>query len=160
MKFYSVSLPNVTPVKLVTGKANCGIGLLTAVVGGFCSFFGMENDMYAEKMVKAEALAMEALEKAAKTVGADGVMDIRCQIDGLSFLVSGTAYKSSPEEKAECVVEEKVKNEANVPAKNKKTVVPVLLKGGKYECPCCGSNVKKWQETCLCFSKFDWSQIV
>ena len=53
-----------------------------------------------EKLKKAETLAMEELTANAKALGADGVMDVRCQIDGLSFLVSGTAYKLSPEEKA------------------------------------------------------------
>lgn len=99
MKIYSVSLPDAIPVKFITGKANYGIGFLTAFVGSFCSFFGMSNGLYKQKIQKAEGLAMEELIANAKAVGADGVMDVRCQIDGLSFLVSGTAYKLSPEGK-------------------------------------------------------------
>ena len=100
MKIYSVSLPGVTPIKLVTGKANCGIGCLTAFVGSLCSFFGVFNGLYTQKMQKAENIAMEELIANAHAIGADGVMDVRCQIDGLSCLVSGTAYKLSPEGKA------------------------------------------------------------
>jgi uncharacterized protein YbjQ (UPF0145 family) len=117
MDFYSISLSNVTPVKLVTAKANYGIGFLTAFVGSFCSLFGIPNNMFTQKLKKAETLAMEELTANAKAVGADGVMDVRCQIDGLSFLVSGTAYKLSPEEKAKCDAEEKVKREAEEKAK-------------------------------------------
>ena len=35
MDYYSISLPDVTPIKLVTGKATYGIGFLTAFVGAF-----------------------------------------------------------------------------------------------------------------------------
>ena len=112
MDFYSISLSNVTPVKLVTAKATYGIGFLTAFVGGFCSLFGIPNNMFAKKLKKAEALAMEELTANAKAIGADGVMDVRCQIDGLSFLVSGTAYKLSPKEKAKRETEEKTRREA------------------------------------------------
>ena len=112
MDFYSISLSNVTPVKLVTAKANYGIGFLTAFVGSFCSLFGIPNNMFTQKLKKAETLAMEELTANAKAVGADGVMDVRCQIDGLSFLVCGTAYKLSPKEKATCEAEEKAKCDA------------------------------------------------
>ena len=93
MKYYTISLPDVTPIKLISAKASYGVGFLTAFVGGFCAFFGCPNNMYANKIEKAEALAMSMLETTAKQLRADGVMDIRCQIDGLSFFVCGTAYK-------------------------------------------------------------------
>ena len=57
---------------------------------------------------------MEELTVNAKAVGADGVMDVRCQIDGLSFLVCGTAYKWSPAERAKREAEEKIKREAEL----------------------------------------------
>lgn len=100
MKFYSITLPNVTPIGLVTAKASYGIGLLTYIVSSFCALFGISCNMFTGKLEKAEALAMEKLAANAKALGADGVMDVRCQIDGLSFLVSGTAYALSAEEKA------------------------------------------------------------
>ena len=106
MEIYTISLDNVIPVKLVTAKASYGIGFLTFFVGGFCALFGIQNDMYTEKIKKAEALAMQQLEKNVKSIGADGVMDVHCQIDSLSFLVYGTAYKWSNEEKAKCEIEE------------------------------------------------------
>ena len=103
MELHTISFPDVTPLKFVTAKATYGIGFLTAFVGGFCALFGIPNNMYTEKIKKAEALAMEELEANAKSIGADGVMDVRCQIVGLSFLAFGTAYKLSAEEKAKRV---------------------------------------------------------
>ena len=117
MKFYSIVVPNVIPVQLVTAKATYGIGFLTAFVSGFCSLFGIPNTMFAGKLKKAEVLAMEELEEKAQSLGADGVMDVHCQIDGLSFLVCGTAYKLSPEEKAKYEAEENAKREAAEKAK-------------------------------------------
>ena len=100
MQIYTIYLPNVIPIKAITAKATYGIGFLTAFVGGFCSFFGIPNNMYTKKLNKAEALAMDDFKKVAKSTGADGVMDVRYQIDGLSFMVCGTAYKWSDEERA------------------------------------------------------------
>ena len=112
MELHTISFPDVTPLKFVTAKATYGIGFLTAFVGGFCALFGIPNNMYTEKIKKAEALAMKELETNAKSIGADGVMDVRCQIDGLSFLAFGTAYKLSAEEKAKHEVEEKAIGES------------------------------------------------
>ncbi len=95
MKCLTVSLPDVTPIQMITAKASYGVGFLTAFVGSFCSLFGIQNDLYADKLEKVEALAMKSLLSPAQALGADGVMDVRCQIDGLSFLVSGTAYTLS-----------------------------------------------------------------
>lgn len=112
MELYTISLPDVTSLKLVTAKATYGIGFLTSFVGGFCALFGIPNNMYTEKIKKAEALAMQELEANVKSMGADGVMDVRCQIDGLTFMVSGTAYKWSFERKSKREAEE-VKREAD-----------------------------------------------
>ena len=59
----------------------------------FCEFFGVTCDMYTNKLDKAEDKATEYLMLYAKDIGADGVMDVRCQIDGLTFFICGTAYK-------------------------------------------------------------------
>ena len=114
MELHTISFPDVTPLKFVTAKATYGIGFLTAFVGGFCALFGIPNNMYTEKIKKAEALAMKELETNAKSIGADGVMDVRCQIDGLSFLITGTAYKWSAEERAKREAETKTKHEAKL----------------------------------------------
>ncbi len=116
MELYTISLPDVTPLKLVTAKATYGIGFLTYFVSGFCALFGIQNDMYTEKIKKAETLAMQELERNVKSIGADGVMDVRCQIDGLSFLITGTAYKWSAEERAKREAEAKAKHEAELKA--------------------------------------------
>ena len=51
--------------------------------------------MYTNKLDKAEDKATEYLRLYAKDIGADGVMDVRCQIDGLTFFICGTAYKEN-----------------------------------------------------------------
>ncbi len=118
MEIYTILLDNVIPVKLVTAKASYGIGFLTSFVGGFCALFGIPNNMYSKKIKKAETLATQELETTIKSIGADGVMDVRCQIDGLSFLITGTAYKWSAEERAKREAEERAKREAEAKARH------------------------------------------
>lgn len=93
MKLYTNTLPDVIPLKMLTASATYGMGFLTSVVKVFCEFFGIKCDMYTNKLDKAEDKATEYLMLYAKDIGADGVMDVRCQIDGLTFFICGTAYK-------------------------------------------------------------------
>ena len=93
MKLYTNTLENVTPIKMLTATATYGTGFLTSVVKFFCELFGLKCDMYTNKLDKAEDTATEYLRLYAKDIGADGVMDVRCQIDGLTFFICGTAYK-------------------------------------------------------------------
>ena len=95
MKLYTNTLQNVTPIKMLTATATYGIGGLTAIVLFFCNLFGIKCDMYTNKLDKAEDEATEYLKLYAKNIGADGVMDVRCQIDGLTFFICGTAYKEN-----------------------------------------------------------------
>ena len=91
MKLYTNTLADVIPLKMLTASATYGMGFLTSVVKVFCEFLGIKCDMYTNKLDKAEDKA--------KDIGADGVMDVRCQIDGLTFFICGTAYKEkSPTE--------------------------------------------------------------
>ena len=93
MKLYTNTLPDVVPLKMLTASATYGMGFLTSIVKVFCEFFGVKCDMYTNKLDKAEDNATEYLMLYAKDIGADGVMDVRCQIDGLTFFICGTAYK-------------------------------------------------------------------
>lgn len=93
MKLYTNTLPDVVPLKMLTASATYGMGFLTSIVKVFCEFFGVKCDMYTNKLDKAEDKATEYLMLYAKDIGADGVMDVRCRIDGLSFFICGTAYK-------------------------------------------------------------------
>ena len=93
MKLYTNTLPDVVPLKMLTASATYGMGFLTSIVKVFCEFFGVKCDMYTNKLDKAEDKATEYLMRYAKDIGADGVMDVRCQIDGLTFFICGTAYK-------------------------------------------------------------------
>lgn len=117
MELYSITLPNVIPLQLVTARATYGMGLLTSFIGGICQVFGVPNNMYAKKLAKAENLALDLLESEAKDLNADGIMDIHCHIDGLSFFVSGTAYKLSSSRKAPHV--ENANETASMPQEEK-----------------------------------------
>ena len=57
--------------------------------------FGTTCDMYTNKLDKAEDKATEYLKLYAEDIGADGIMEVRCQIDGLTFFICGTAYKEN-----------------------------------------------------------------
>ena len=157
MDYYSISLPDVTPIKLVTGKATYGIGFLTAFVGGFCALFGLPNNMFTQKLKNAEALAMDELHAAAKAAGADGVMDVRCQIDGLTFLVSGTAYRRSPAKKESHEDANKV-TAAPVEHKEERTdtVAVSATKSGTIICPHCNFEQPGNRKVCWnCGAKFE-----
>lgn len=83
------------PTLMRTATATYGAGFLTTIVKAFCELFGTKCDMYTNKLDKAEDKATEYLKLYAKDIGADGVMDVRCQIDGLTFFICGTAYKEN-----------------------------------------------------------------
>jgi uncharacterized protein YbjQ (UPF0145 family) len=117
MDIYSITLSNVIPLKLVTARATYGIGFLTSIVSGICAIFGIRNSLLDKKLEKAEAQAMSELTSDAQKAGAIGIMDFRCQISGLSVVVSGTAYQWTPEEKAKREAEEKAKRETEEKAK-------------------------------------------
>ena len=93
MALYTSSIPNAIPMQIVTERSTYGTGFGTLFVSGFCEFFGIPNGLYSKKMAKAEARAMKSLGQKAANMGADGVMDVRCEIHGLSILVYGTAFK-------------------------------------------------------------------
>ena len=143
MELHTISLPDVTPLKLVTAKATYGIGFLTAFVGGFCALFGIPNNMYTEKIKKAEALAIQELETNVKSIGADGVMDVRCQIDGLTFMISGTAYKWSAKERVKRKAEAKAKRETELKAQQE------AIAKAKYE----AEEIAKRQEEIKLFDE-------
>ena len=93
MKIFASSIPDAIPIQFVSERSTYGTGFLTLFISGFCELFGLPNGMYSKKMQKAERNAMQALEKVANQLGADGIMDVRCEIHNLSILVYGTAYR-------------------------------------------------------------------
>ena len=93
MKIFTSSVANAIPLQFISERSTLGIGLLTMFISGFCNIFGIPNGLYSKKMQKAEENAMKELSKIAASIGADGIMDVRCEICNLSVLVYGTAYK-------------------------------------------------------------------
>ena len=151
MKIYSITLPNVTPIKLVTAKATYGIGFLTLVVTGFCTLFGIPIGKFDNKLEKAESLAMEKLQLSAKAVGADGIMDVHCQVSGLTVSVYGTAFEIPTAEKARIKAEnEKARIEAEKEKNKIKEARDFFINASKPQqpapvtgtCPYCGEIVK------------------
>ena len=93
IKIYTFTPNNVTAIKTITARTTYGIGLLTSIAMFFCNLFGIKCNMYAKKLDRAEKEATKELIEKAKCLGADGVMDTHCQVDNLTFLIYGTAYK-------------------------------------------------------------------
>ena len=93
MKIITGSMPNAIPLQYVSERSTYGTGCLTLFISGFCEFLGIPNGLYSKKMQKAENRALAGLAVSAASMGADGVMDVHCEIHGLSILVYGTAYK-------------------------------------------------------------------
>ena len=97
IKIYTFTLTNVTAIETIAASATYGIGLLTSIVLAFCNLFGIKCNMYTDKLDRAEREATEQLIEQAKRLNADGVMDAHCQVDNLTFLIYGTAYKENHE---------------------------------------------------------------
>ncbi|MBR6514213.1 MAG: heavy metal-binding domain-containing protein [Clostridia bacterium] len=94
MNLTSSHLDNVEELKLVTATSTYGLGLLTHIVYGFCNIFGLECNMYKEKIEKAQESATEQLiQRATYLSRPDGIMNISYQVSGMTVFVSGVAYK-------------------------------------------------------------------
>ncbi len=111
MKIYSVVLPDVVPLSMVTGSSKYGIGFLTGLVSWFCDLIGVPCNMYSDKIKMAQDRARDEMVWLAERMGADGIMDVHCQVDRLSYLMYGTAYKLSEEEQERRAAEERAKRE-------------------------------------------------
>ena len=92
MELSYTSIPNVTPVKMVSATSTYGVGLLTYIVMGFCAVFGIECSLYNKKVEKAKAAATSELIFKASAANADGIMQIQYQLSGLTILMYGVAY--------------------------------------------------------------------
>ena len=93
MNFTCALLDNVKHIKMLTATATYGIGLLTAIVNGFCQLFGIQCKMYDKKIEKAKNAAVNQLLEKATAAGASGVMGINFQVYGTTVFMYGIAYK-------------------------------------------------------------------
>lgn len=98
MRLTTTKIDNVTDCGIVSASAAYGIGFLTSIVYSFCSLFGIGSDMLSEKIEKAKADATSRLSYKAKTIGADGIMDVKYELSFLFVMAYGTAYKYNAEE--------------------------------------------------------------
>jgi len=87
------NIENATQLKMVTAVTTYGVGIITLFIFSFCHFFGIECQMYDNKIEKAKATTAEKIVEKAKEAGATGIMDLRIQIDKSTVLMYGTAYK-------------------------------------------------------------------
>ncbi len=94
MKLTTTTLSNVEEIKLLSATSTFGIGFLTSIVWSFCHLFGMECNMFNEKIEKAKNAAANKLIEKAEQVEADGIMGLRFQITGLTVFIYGVAYKN------------------------------------------------------------------
>lgn len=101
MVFTSSHISDVHELELVCASSTYGMGLLTGIIYGLCHVFGTECRAYDWKIQKAKESADEKLAELAYDMGADGVMNIRYLISGMTVFVSGLTYMNH----------DKVKNE-------------------------------------------------
>ena len=94
MKITSSTIKNVEELKLLSATSTMGIGFLTAIVLSFCHLFGVECDLYNRKIEKAKAYAANKIFNKANEIHADGIMNVRFQVSGLTVFVYGVAYKN------------------------------------------------------------------
>ncbi len=93
MKLTTVTLYDVKDLGEVSGVCIYGVGLFTAVCYLICSLIGKSSVFVGRKLDRAKAKAAEEMKLYAQEMGADGVMDLRYQLSGLSVMVYGTAFQ-------------------------------------------------------------------
>ena len=86
-------IENVEHIKMLSASSTYGLGLLTAIVFWLCNLFGVECDLYDEKIEKAKSSAALKLIGKASEAGAAGIMDVQFQITGTTVFMYGIAYK-------------------------------------------------------------------
>ena len=84
---------NYVAVGLVSSQATRGMGLWTSICLGFANFFGTKCKHYAQKIERAKNDALNDIVQQGKRMNADGIIDIKFALSGLSVIVSGTAVK-------------------------------------------------------------------
>lgn len=95
MELSYTSIPDVTPIKMISATSTYGIGLLTSIAMFFCNIFGLECTAYNNKIGKAKISATDELINKAKYAKADGIMQIQYQVSGLTVFMYGIAYKNN-----------------------------------------------------------------
>lgn len=95
MNLALTKIENAVEIKVITANATFGAGLLTSIVTGFCSIFGIECKMYDRKIEKAKTRAAQKLIEKAAAAGADGIMNLNFHCHNLTVFASGTAYKNA-----------------------------------------------------------------
>ncbi|MGX7111919.1 heavy metal-binding domain-containing protein [Gemella cuniculi] len=68
---------------LATGEIVAGINFLKDIGAGFRNFFGGRSQGYEEEIIKARTEVLKELEERAETMGANAVVGIRIDFDGL-----------------------------------------------------------------------------
>lgn len=92
MKLTTVTLDYVTDLGEVSGVCVYGVGLLTSLFYCICSLIGKSSVFLGRKLERAKEKAVEEMKVYAQEKHADGVMNIRYQMSGLSVMVYGTAF--------------------------------------------------------------------
>ncbi len=92
MNITTSQLENVKELKTITAVSTFGTGFLTSFVSYFIELFGIENNMLAEKIVKAKESAIQKLVLKANSIKADGIMNLRFEFSKMTVMAYGTAY--------------------------------------------------------------------
>ena len=93
MKLTTLTLYDVKDLGEVSGVCIYGVGLLSALCYLVCSLIGKNAIFVGRKLERAKEKALEEMKLYAQEMGADGVMDMRYQLSGLSVMAYGTAFQ-------------------------------------------------------------------
>ena len=87
MKLTTVTLYDVKDLGEVSGVCIYGMGLFTCICYLICQIIGKSSVFVGRKIDRAE------MKIYAQEMGADGVMNLRYQLSGLSVMVYGSAFQ-------------------------------------------------------------------
>ena len=93
MDLHFCMVPNVKHLKMVSASSTFGVGILTSIAQVICDLFGIECEMYDDKIEKAKKSAAGKLIKKAQEVNAVGIMDIKIEMYRTTILMYGIAYQ-------------------------------------------------------------------
>ncbi len=95
MNFTCSTLENVKELKMLSSNRTWGVVFFTAIAKGFSGFFVLRCKMYDSKIVKAKNdTAMQLMEKA-KSLNADGIMNVTIEIHDTTVFMYGMAYSEN-----------------------------------------------------------------
>lgn len=106
MKITTVRPDNVIDCGEVSAVSAYGIGFFTGLLFSFANLLGIHSGFLSKKITHAKDRARNDMIAQATALQADGVMDVKYQLSGLSVLAYGTAFRLKPSKEAAAPAEQ------------------------------------------------------